>query len=63
MIGTIGISDTTTVFTQTNRNNVDSPIFLKTNESGELWLLIGTDSGFEGKTTLYFSSIRISLNY
>lgn len=27
------------------------------NEQGELWLLIGTDSGFEGRTGLYYQSI------
>jgi hypothetical protein len=63
MIGTIGVQDTTTAFTLINRNNTDNPIKLKTNELGELWLMIGTDSGFEGITTLYFKSITIRLNY
>lgn len=31
------------------------------NESGELWLIVGTDSGFEGKTTLYYESIGATL--
>ncbi len=63
MIGTIGVQDTTTAYTLINRNNTDNPIKLKTNELGELWLMIGTDSGFEGITTLYFKSITIRLNY
>lgn len=63
MLGTIGVQDTTTVYTLINRNNSDNPLKLKTNEYGELWLLIGTDSGFEGITTLYFKSITIKLNY
>ena len=63
MIGTIGVQDTTTAYTLINRNNTDNPIKLKTNELGELWLMIGTDSGFEGITTLYFKSIKIRLNY
>ena len=63
MIGTIGVQDTTTAYTLINRNNKDNPIKLKTNEYGELWLMIGTDSGFEGITTLYFNSIIIRLNY
>ena len=29
--------------------------------SGELWLLVGTDSGFEGKTVLYYQSINATL--
>lgn len=31
------------------------------NANGELWLLVGTDSGFEGLTRLYFQSIRVKL--
>ena len=31
------------------------------NSKGELWLLIGTDSGFEGLTTLYFQRIDVTL--
>jgi hypothetical protein len=29
--------------------------------NGELWLLVGTDSGFEGITRLYYQSIRVKL--
>jgi len=31
------------------------------NSNGELWLLVGTDSGFEGLTRLYYQSIRVRL--
>lgn len=31
------------------------------NADGELWLLAGTESGFEGKTTLYYQSIEVVL--
>ena len=30
-------------------------------EDGEIWLIIGTDSGFEGTTTLYYSKIKADL--
>jgi hypothetical protein len=30
-------------------------------DTGELWLLVGTDSGFEGKTTLYYQRISVTL--
>ena len=33
----------------------------ETDQQGVLWLLVGTDSGFEGKTTLYYSSIAVIL--
>jgi hypothetical protein len=31
------------------------------NSQGELWLLVGTDSGFEGFTSLYYQRIDVSL--
>jgi len=63
MIGTIGVQDTTTMYTLINRNNNGNPIHLKTNDYGELWLLVGIDSGFEGLTSLYYRSILIKLKY
>lgn len=30
-------------------------------ENGDAWIIIGTDSGFEGKTTLYYSEIIVRL--
>jgi len=32
-----------------------------TTSNGELWLLVGTDSGFEGLTTLYYQRIEVQL--
>lgn len=32
---------------------------VQTNENGEFYVLIGTDSGFEGTTTLYYSNINV----
>lgn len=31
------------------------------NPEGELWLLVGTDSGFEGLTAIYYQSIAVTL--
>ena len=33
-----------------------------TNENGELWVIIGADSGFEGISQLYFDNISITFN-
>ena len=30
-------------------------------ESGALWFIVGTDSGFEGLTTLYYDTITVVL--
>ncbi|NBA86786.1 hypothetical protein GVN16_13510 [Emticicia sp. CRIBPO] len=34
------------------------PLAVKPNEKGELWLCVGTDSGFEGLTVLYYDRIK-----
>ena len=34
---------------------------VQASEDGEIWLIIGTDSGFEGTTTLYYSKIKADL--
>lgn len=61
-VGRIGVSTNFPApFTLINRNNLSDPISLKTNSNGELWIMIGTDSGFEGITTLYYKSIKIRL--
>ncbi|MDZ5471529.1 protease complex subunit PrcB family protein [Bacillus sp. 31A1R] len=38
-----------------------TPMKVKTNSKGELWVFFGTDSGFEGKTTLYYSNVKVKL--
>jgi hypothetical protein len=61
-VGRIGVSPNYPApFTLINRNNLSDPILLKTNANGELWVMIGTDSGFEGITTLYYKSIKVRM--
>ena len=33
----------------------------KTDASGNLWLIFGTDSGFEATTTLYYTSVKVKM--
>jgi len=35
-----------------------TPFGASTDENGNLWLIIGTDSGFEATTTIYYNSIK-----
>ncbi len=41
--------------------NFRRPLEATTDVSGNLWLIVGTDSGFEGLSTLYYSAIRYTL--
>ncbi len=36
-------------------------IVVSASEAGELWLFFGTDSGYEGTTSLYYTKLRIYL--
>lgn len=45
-------------YTFIERTN-ETPFSVTTNEEGELWLIVGTDSGFEGKTTLYYTWLEV----
>jgi hypothetical protein len=40
------------------RSNADKPINIRANAQGEIWLFVGSDSGFEGLTVLYYDHIR-----
>lgn len=39
----------------------DEPFEVKSDSSGKVWVIIGTDSGFEGITTIYYDRIEIDL--
>ncbi|NDI34065.1 DUF3221 domain-containing protein [Chengkuizengella sediminis] len=41
-----------------NNLNFKDAFIAKTDENGELWLLIGTDSGFEGITSIYIPKVK-----
>jgi len=61
VLGSIGVSEfNPPPFILVNRNNLDTPIEIETNSEGEAWLMIATDSGFEGPTILYYKSIKIT---
>jgi hypothetical protein len=62
MVGTIGVGEEANDYSLIRRGNAESPLRVTSNENGELWLLIGTDSGFEGATTLFYRSVKIKLN-
>ncbi len=61
-IGHIGVSDTTSQFTLISRTNAGHPFTISTDDSGSVWVCIGTDSGFEGTTTLYYNTIDLKFD-
>ena len=63
VVGHVGVNDKTTSYTIISRfNTTSNPVIATTNEAGELWLIIGTDSGYEGTTTLYYTQVDVVLN-
>jgi hypothetical protein len=62
-IGHVGVSATTTKFTVINRSNSSSNGFiLTTDATGEVWLVVGSDSGFVGTSTLYYTQVDAAFN-
>lgn len=58
LLGNIGTSLDEFRYTFIERAH-HNPFTLRTNQAGEIWIVIGTDSGFEGKTTLYYSEVKL----
>ena len=42
-------------------DNRDQPLAVDTDSEGSVWLIVGTDSGFEGLTALYYTGIDYTL--
>jgi hypothetical protein len=61
MMGTLGITDTTSVYTAITRSNYNHPLNVTTNGYGTFYLIICWDSDFEGTSTLYIKNILISI--
>ena len=43
-------------------DNLDLPLSVVTDSEGRVWLIVGTDSGFEGLSRLYYARINYSLD-
>ena len=61
--GTLGVTDTTTVYTPIQRHNMNKPMEITTNGDGTMYLLVGWDSGFEGITTIYIKTVIVRLEF
>ena len=61
VVGSIGIDGDDFVYTLIQRNNEDQLLVVESDEDGGLWLIVGTDSGFEATTTIYYNIISVNL--
>lgn len=48
-------------YTIVTRSNEDRPFLATTSPEGDLWLIVGTDSGFEGLTRLYYTEVVVEV--
>lgn len=63
VLGTIAKPDDgTDEYVLIQHDNATDPFYAWTNASGQLWLLVGTDSGFEGTTSIYYTKITVELD-
>jgi hypothetical protein len=62
VLGNIAVDYDTEEFaliTRSNSTAYNNPFVAKSNSKGELWLIVGTDSGFEGTTTVYYTKVNV----
>ncbi|WKN42063.1 hypothetical protein [Tunicatimonas pelagia] len=60
VLGTIGTEREDFEYELISRDNWDQKIIeVRADAEGACWLIVGTDSGFEGTTTLYYNRISI----
>jgi len=46
------------LITRSSASNA-APFIARSNSKGEIWLMVGTDSGYEGKTTVYYTRVNV----
>lgn len=61
LLGNIGIPGEEFRYQLIQRDNLQHPLPVRSDASGNLWLIVGTDSGFESTTTLYYNRIQVIL--
>ncbi|PTB97401.1 hypothetical protein C9994_03170 [Marivirga lumbricoides] len=61
VLGTVGIEGNEFNYQLITLSNTNDPLEIQSNALGSLWVIVGTDSGFEGTTTLYYNRIHVRL--
>lgn len=60
-LGDVSITSDQYVYQLISRKKSSAPQVVKSDQDGKLWAVVGTWSGFEGITTLYYTKIKITL--
>lgn len=60
-LGTVGIAGESFHYQLITRGNENRPLEVTSDINGGLWLIVGTDSGFEGLTELFYNRIKVRL--
>ena len=61
VLGNVSNGIDSTRYKLVQRSNSEAPVTVKPNAKGEIWLCVGTDSGFEGLTVLYYDRIKVTI--
>ena len=59
VIGDVAVDSKEYSLITRSNSNQSGKFVAQSNGMGELWLIVGTDSGFEGITTLYYSKVNV----
>lgn len=61
VLGNIAGGANISEFTLVTRTNADNyvPFVARSNDKGELWLIVGTDSGYRGTTVIYYTNVSV----
>ena len=57
MIGTAGNRSGTAAWELKELRSGRTPLVVTPGADGSVWLIVGTDSGFEGRTSLYYTRV------
>jgi hypothetical protein len=60
-LGDVSINSSEYTYQLITRKKSSSPAYVRTDSQGKLWAIVGTWSGFEGISTLYYTRIKITL--
>lgn len=61
LLGNVGIPGDEFRYQLIQRDNLQNPLSVRSDASGNLWLIVGTDSGFESTSSLYYNRIQVNL--